>query len=150
MIEMSIRTVPFHSIKRLTLSFCFVGFKSLLFSRFFPPRHGSRCSLFRPSLQRGSVGIRRDHHEDCESAGRSSVKFAGRGSLKPASQSSDKSSGRSSVKPAGRSKVKFVGRRSLKPAGRDSLQPRSLLLCRLQPRSLLQAPDQSPEQAPCP
>ncbi len=113
-----------------------------------------------PSPQRVSVGIRQDHRENCEFAGRSSVKFAGcyevkpagRGSLKPAGRSSIKSAGCSSVKPAGcgslkpsgRSKVKFAGRRCLKPAGRGSLQPQCLLPCRLQPQSSLQAPDQSP------
>ncbi len=52
-------------------------FKVVLFPVFFPPWHGSRRSLFRPSPQRVSVGT------TWGTAGRSSVKSASRSSVKP-------------------------------------------------------------------
>ncbi len=97
------------------------------------PRGGSRRLLLHPSPQRVSVGTLRDHREDCESAGCSSVKFAGRGRglLKPAGRLSVKLAGCGSLKPAGRCsfkfaghfKVKFAGRCSLKPASRSDVKP---------------------------
>ncbi len=69
--------------------FCFFHFW-FFFCLFpgFPPWHGSHRSLFRPSPQRVSVGIRRDYCEDCESAGRSSVKFASRYEVMPTGRGS--------------------------------------------------------------
>ncbi len=102
-----------------------------MFCSFYHPRGGSRRLLLHPSPQRVSVGTLRDHREDCESAGCSSVKFTGRGLLKPAGHLSVKLAGCGSLKPAGRcsfkfaghSKVKFAGRCSLKPASRSDVKP---------------------------
>ncbi len=62
--------------------FVFSFFKVFCFPVCFP-RHGCHRSSSCPSLWKFGVGVWRDCHECCESAGRSSVKSAGRSSVKP-------------------------------------------------------------------
>ncbi len=104
--------IPDQNSKRHPFSpFCCTCFESLFVFLFFfsPPRHRSRRSSSRLSLLKFGVGVLRDRHECCESAGRSSVKFAGRSSVQPA--------GCGYPKPAGRSSVKSASRSSVQPAG---------------------------------
>ncbi len=58
--------------------FCFPFLKVFCFFLCFSLRHGSCRSSSRPSLLNLGVGVRWDRRECCESAGHSSVKFAGR------------------------------------------------------------------------
>ncbi len=113
-------------------------FKVVLFPVFFPPWHGSRRSLFRPSPQRVSVGT------TWGTAGRSSVKSASRSSVKP--------TGCGSLKPAGRSSVKSVGRSSVKPpaAAHSSLPAAAHSSSPATPKSSLwaAAPSSPPAAAP--